>query len=89
MCQIWHIGQVKVNNDENQTTCGLSHWNLGKLEKQLAKNSAAENSSQAHEINTAKYGANFEILLHYQHNYHTINYKTFSAIIQSKKFNYA
>ena len=40
--------------------------------KKFAEISAAENSSQAHKINTAKYSAKFVILLYYEHNYHTI-----------------
>ena len=72
---------------ENTRRKNWSKMHCRKLfEKQLAKNSSTENSWQAHEIISAKYGANFVTLSHYQNNYHTINYKskTFRQIIQTK-----
>ena len=53
--------------------------------KQLVKNSAVENSSQVHEINSVKYGANFVILLYYQQ---TTKLSHSELTIQLKQFYY-
>ena len=99
MTIIFHHGHTMTWCDSSFRICrstwekqlAENNWSEIQSGKQLAEYTAAENSSQALKINSAKYSANFVILLYYQQNYHTINYKinAFQAIILLKKLCYA